>query len=706
MSQPALINTDAPPVVGRVSIEGNRITVDAQPHVMMRLLQMFKASRPVVNPGTYTHRPLNIAKTPDVAKDLDWIMGRYHLECDQAQLKEIWALADRYDRKERAAASGASNTLFRLSPGALEMAEPAREHQIVARNLFREVLRMLLADTVGLGKTISAIATLCEPESRPALVVVPSHLPPQWKAQFARFMPRARVKTVKKPIPKRFDFENFDVVITGYSQLRGLEDVLVPAGFRTIIFDEVQDLRHIDTVKHRVAKALSEKAEYCLGLSATPIYNLGGEIWSVMDVIAPEALGDLGDFTQEWSSGGLVRDPKALHSYLTSQGLMLRRTKKDLGILDPPVTREVITLEGDLEALKEVENVVKLLALSVLRNVVGESDEASRELDWKLRLATGVAKAKAVAAFVKQLVQDGESVVLAGWHRSVYEIWLHELRDCRPVLYTGTESTKFKEAAKTAFVEGQSKVLILSLRSGSGLDGLQHKSHSVVFGELDWSPQVMDQVIGRLDREGQTEPVTAYFLVVDDGSDPFVLDVLTAKRSQSDGIVDGRVGEAEILEDTGLRSDRIRAMAEGFLASIGESLPVTEPETGLHAECMAALRRIALPSNSEAELQSALWEVLSGLLPHAEVTREVRIGERNRLDFLIATQTERIAIECKVEATGKQAVYRQVRRYAQEAGVTGLIVLAPWSGVPSFVVDGIPVTVIDFTKASLRRGGH
>ena len=85
---------------------------------------------------------------------------------------------------------------------------------------------------------------------------------------------------------------------------------------------------------------------------------------------------------------------------------------------------------------------------------------------------------------------------------------------------------------------------------------------TVVFGELDWSPKVHDQVIGRLDRPGQTKPVTAYFLHADGGSDPLVVAMLGLKASQSKGIVDPLSGAEVVHSD----ESRIRLLAERYLA--------------------------------------------------------------------------------------------------------------------------------------------
>jgi hypothetical protein len=688
---------------GRILFGCNEWTVDAQPFVMSKLRALFPRARSTEGRGQYTHRPIVLPATASIGKDLRWFSERYPMVLgDEARIR-LDRDVQRYDEAVRAAAVGDTQRTFDLSPVALRMAEPPRPHQVGFRNLALGVRRLLLADELGLGKTISAISLLPEPDARPALIVVPTHLTRQWANQLSRFLPEASVHTIRGR--RVYELPKVDVLITAYSRLLGWEDVLVPLAPRTLILDEVQDLRHVATTKRTIARALSLAAERCVGLSATPIYNYGAEIWSVIDVISPDVLGPREEFVKEWCTSDHVNDTLALHTYLASQGLMLRRTRADLGIQADPVSRDVVTLEGNLESLEEVRDVARSLALSVLSNRVGESDDAARELDWKLRQATGIAKAKPVAEFVRMLVESGEKVLLVGWHRAVYDTWLKELRHLHPVMYTGTESGAQKAAAVRDFTEGGAQVFILSQRSGAGLDGLQKVCKTVVFGELDWSPQVMEQVIGRLDREGQEHPVSAYFLTIDDGADPFMLQTLGVKQSQSDGVVAGIEGRADLLEAVGT-SDRLREMAMSYLVSIGEAPPSPEPEFGLHAEVVSALRGIALPSSTEREMQDALWSVLPARLPFAKVEREVRIGERGRLDFLVSVDEEQIAIECKIDQTGRASVYRQVRRYAEHADVTGVVILAPWSGVSSFVVDETPVTVVDWSKQTLRRGGR
>ena len=65
--------------------------------------------------------------------------------------------------------------------------------------------------------------------------------------------------------------------------------------FASVIFDEIQELRHARHGKVlRRASLLSESCERVIGLSGTPIYNRGGEIWNVVNILDYHCLRRLG----------------------------------------------------------------------------------------------------------------------------------------------------------------------------------------------------------------------------------------------------------------------------------------------------------------------------------------------------------------------------------------------------------------------------
>ena len=147
---------------------------------------------------------------------------------------------------------------------------------------------------------------------------------------------------------------------------------------------------------------------------------------------------------------------------------------------------------------------------------------------------------------------------------------MERLKDLEPVLYTGSESATQKEESRRSFVEGKAKILIMSLRSGAGLDGLQDHAHIVVFGELDWSPGVHVQCVGRIARDGQDEPTLVYYLLAREGCDHFMADVLGIKKQQLEQVNDP---DAALVEGLQIDEQHIKRLAQAYLERHGGTPP-------------------------------------------------------------------------------------------------------------------------------------
>jgi SNF2 family DNA or RNA helicase len=448
--------------------------------------------------------------------------------------------------------------------------------------------RLLLTDEVGLGKTQSGILVLRAAEALPALVVTLTHLPAQWEREINAVLPWLRTHIVRgtkpyDPRSLRGVDEDPDVLIMGYSKLAGWGDHLA-GRIQTVIFDEMQELRREGTLRYEAAAQVADQARYRVGLTATPVYNYGIEAFNVIDVLEKGVLGSREEFKAEWchdfsSSFNpgkvMVKDPAALGAYLRDQGIMLGRTRKEVGRELPDAIVAVETVDADTDVIDQATTDAAELARLVLARDTGRTErfQAAGQLDMRMRQATGVAKAPHVAKVVRLLLESEPRVVLYGWHREVYDLWLDELADLHPVLYTGTESPTQKAASAERFMTGDSRVLIMSLRSGAGLDGLQKACRVVVFGELDWSPQVHEQCIGRLRRDGQddTEPVVAYYLVAESGSDPAVAEVLQVKRNQAEPMLSK---DGKLFARAEADRDRVKDLARRVLEQAGQRVEV------------------------------------------------------------------------------------------------------------------------------------
>ena len=545
--------------------------IDCTPEVAMRLKRIFPR---VKQEGG---RRLILQHTPEIACDLEWILHRWPFELGDETRDFLGASAASHRAKLARVEKAA---LTPVLPGSYDMVYPPREYQAQAAAIFLEQGHLLLGDQVGLGKTISALAALTDRRTLPAVVVVKAHLPKQWAEEIARFLPMLSTHIVKKRA--EYKLPHADVYLITYSKLDAWWGILAER-VRCVVYDEVQELRIPTSQKYEAAVGLSDVVPFRLGLSATPIYNYGSEIHTVMQLIAPDALGSFEEFKREWCMAGpggkwMVTQPDVLGAYLRNNHLMLRRTRRDVGRELPPIIRYVQDASFDQAVFDKGASAADELARTILSGTFLERGQAARELDLRLRQATGIAKAPFVAELVRMLVDSGERVLLGGWHRAVYDIWRDRLRGLRVAMFTGSESPSQKEAARKAFQDGQLDVLIMSLRSGAGTNGLQFASSCCVLGEMDWSPKVHEQFIGRLARDGQEASVQVFIPVAPVGSDPTMAAILGLKEAQSVGIVD--LGQDVDLDLTETDPQRVRQLAIDYLKSRGQELliPSEEPE--------------------------------------------------------------------------------------------------------------------------------
>lgn len=542
--------------------------IEARPHVMMRLRRLFPRSRA-------TRGAITVAHTPEIALELEWLLLRWPMAMSPADRSRLFDEAEAYRAQQVRIADILSGSASATGDAWREPAEPARPYQLQASDLVLTTGGLLVGDVLGLGKTFTGLLTFRHPESTPGLVVAAPHLLRQWREQAARFFPLLRTHIVRTTAPydprehREMAGYDPDVLLITYSKLDAWRYHLA-GKVATTIFDEVHELRRSESRKYGAAADVAADARFRVGLTATPVFNYGGDIHNILSVLSPGALGSREEFVAEWARYGqngkiLVNDPDALGEYLRAEGLMVRRTRRDVGRELPAVQRITETIETDRSPLEDVHKAARELARTIL-----ESDDkeqrfvAGGELDMRMRHATGVAKAPHIADFVRLVLEDERKVVCFLWHHDVYHAVGDRLADLDPVLYTGRESPAAKQRAKDRFLtDDECRVMLMSLRAGAGLDGLQEVCSTAVFGELDWSPAMHDQCIGRFHRDGQQHPVSAYFLLAETGSDPIVAQTLGLKRRQAEGIESPGGELFQPVADTG---NYIKRLAEAVLS--------------------------------------------------------------------------------------------------------------------------------------------
>jgi len=513
-----------------------------------------------------------------VIGDLNWLMLRYPLDIVNRDKweKDIDEARNHVLKRERA-----SKYPLIITPAKSYFKGELMEFQKEGVGFLIQNSRSLLADEMGLGKTVQALAYISESRTYPVLLIVPPHLIRNWEKEIDRFLrvpesdmendiraedaSKAKVHVIRGLKP--YKLPEAHIYIIHYLLLRGWKNELPEMGFRTVILDEIQELRHAGTEKYSSASLLADSCENVIGLSGTPIYNKGGEIWNVMNILDYHCLGDWDSFTREWCYGygnEVVINPTLLGEHLKREGLLFRRTKDAVLKELPPKRRLVQDIDSDEGVYDNlIQNTIeKAKKLDFLEDGF-EKVSLIQQISQEERQAAGIAKAPYVCAFIKALLEAEEKVLLFAHHHSVMDIYKRELKHFKPAFITGRENEKQKDAALGSFMEGRTNICCVSLRAASGLN-LQ-RATCVVFGELDWSPAVHSQAEDRAHRIGQQDSILCYYLVSSRGSDQDIQEALGLKVSQFIGIMGD---EAESEEDRLLS----QSAAEEHIARVVERL--------------------------------------------------------------------------------------------------------------------------------------
>ena len=491
-------------------------------------------------PGTETNRRGEARFTAHrrIVGELNWLMLRYPLKVRSSDMAR-WEAALSDAREYVVRREMARQMPERVTPSPTTFLGKLTPFQEEGLAFLMRTDRGLLADEMGLGKTVQALAMLSQTGAYPALIVAPPHLMRNWENEIARFIQKPDGSPLTVHVIrglKPYALPKADIYLMHYLLLRGWKEALPDAAIPTVIFDEIQELRRSGTEKYSAASLLSESAARVIGLSGTPIYNRGAEIWNVVNILDYHFLGDYESFTREWCYGygnQIVAKPELLGEKLREEGLMLRRTKQEVLTELPPKRRLVMPIDSDDAVYRRLMQPMAQ-TLFQLRND-REASGSQRAL-WEMeveqgeRQATGIAKAPYVAQFIRALLDADERVLLFAHHHEVMDIYKRELKAYSPAFITGRETPAMKERSVERFMTGRTNLCCISLRAAAGLN-LQRAS-CVVFGELDWSPAVHSQAEDRAHRMGQTDSILCYYLVSSGGSDQDMQDALGLKVSQ------------------------------------------------------------------------------------------------------------------------------------------------------------------------------
>ncbi len=427
-------------------------------------------------------------------------------------------------------------------------------------------------------QTLSYLAT--ERQTFPALIVAPLVTLSNWQREIQKFLKRrsrnGRIVEGEYPTSvlirtgKSQEIGKYDIYIINYDLLYKRLDDLSKLNIKTLVCDEVQHLRSKSTKKYSAVKKLSalESVKYRIGLSGTPIYNRGSEIWPIVDILRPGLLGSFDEFCEyfcyvnEKGKAIVLENKRASLGEELRKHVMLRRKKSDVLKELKEKVRYKELIESDINYYHaELDKIWKRLE-EEQKTAISAFDKFSsyKRAIQSERQAAGAAKVPHVIEFVKNIMEIEESVVVFCHHKAIHGLLHKSLHEYSPSSIIGGQTDKERQSNIDRFQNGETKLMIAGLRAGNVGINLS-RARYIIFAELDWSPAIHRQAEDRLHRIGQKNTVFAYYLMGNGTLDDHVANVLVDKSYEIDAIMDEK---EEPFED--------KDKAELILAQIHDKL--------------------------------------------------------------------------------------------------------------------------------------
>ena len=423
----------------------------------------------------------------------------------------------------------------------------------------------LLADEMGLGKTVQTLAYVStEKQTFPVLIVAPLVTLKNWEREIEKFLKRksrnGRIVESESPsvtlirTGKSKELPKSDMYVINYELLLKRSEDIEKIGIRTIVCDEVHNLRSKTTQKYKAVKKLAalSTVHYRIGLSGTPIYNRGSEIWPIVDILKPGLLGSFKEFCEYFcyvndkGKAIVLENKRASLRNELQKHVMLRRKKADVlkELKDKVRYKQVIASDTEFY-LEELDKIWKKLEAEqkVAQTEFSKSASYHRAIQSERQIA-GVAKLPHVINFVKDIMEIEESVVVFCHHKVIHKLLHESLQDFSPVSIIGGQSDTTRQDQIDKFQRGESKLMIAGIRAGNVGINLTRAKY-VIFAELDWSPAIHRQAEDRLHRIGQKNTVFAYYLIGNGTLDDHVASILVDKSYEIDAIMDETVDTYE-----------------------------------------------------------------------------------------------------------------------------------------------------------------
>ncbi|MBS3176942.1 DEAD/DEAH box helicase family protein [Candidatus Woesearchaeota archaeon] len=447
--------------------------------------------------------------------------------------------------------------------------------------------RALLADEVGLGKTIEAGMIIKEYLVRKmvkkVLILTPASLTLQWQEEL-----RSKFKEDFFVATKPEDWDQYELIIASIDTAKTERNskIICSLHWDLLVVDEAHKLKNKQSLNYKFVKKISK--ERFLMLTATPLQNNIYELWNLIDLLHPGFLGTSKQFQEQFVKDKLGLDiahGEELQKKLSR--IMIRNLRRNTNIKFVDRRVNTVLLDYHEQQLKFYQDVLSFIkkqyvALAQEAKKTEEADEETISTAELKQLASDYRRKGLLGFALIMLTRQISSSFRTGVKAlERYKEGLKDeaqLREIDSLILCGKQFTedqkldaiiklikkyKTKVIIFTTFLESQKNILVelalnnISAVSFNGIMNLEEKedaiaqfkgdkqvfvctdagsegrnlqfAHILINYDLPWNPMRVEQRIGRVHRIGQTDDVEIINLAFNHTIEAYILSRLYEK---------------------------------------------------------------------------------------------------------------------------------------------------------------------------------
>lgn len=449
------------------------------------------------------------------------------------------------------------------------------DHQIrTAKRVLNELHgRAILADEVGLGKTIEAGIILKEYMIRGlvkrVLILVPASLVLQWTRELnQKFQIHAHAQK------KEYAWTSYDVLVASIDTVKRdpHHQIVLEQEWDMVIVDEAHKLKNNKTRNWQVVNQLHKK--YLLLLTATPVQNDLKELYNLITLLKPGQLGNIDHFMDYYvEEKRTPKNPKELRNVIDEVMIRNKRSEGNIQFtkrIVQSVPVELSKQERELydavsgfvkdEYSKRKEFKLSVLPLMILQREICSSPYAAAVTlesmikdpdthpDARSYLQNVYSMIETIPSYTKvqkviEMLQEmDDKVIIFTEYRATQDFLMYMLKK------NGIQAIPFRGGFKrskkdwmTELFERKAKVLVATEAGGEGIN-LQFCNKIINF-DLPWNPMRLEQRIGRVHRLGQMRDVEIYNLSTKDTIEEHIVNLLQEKIRMFEMVI----GELDLI---------------------------------------------------------------------------------------------------------------------------------------------------------------